>query len=165
MLLKLILPLFVFIGAIQDLSAQNKNGTNLNALSFEIGKNGLIFNLGYDRYIKEDKLGLRFFGGSNFNTYLNAKNFGLGVYALKGELNRFFEYGLDAGYFVVEENSDDQKIYSILFPQEPINTFLVNFNFGYRNTTKNGIFRIGISPGIIKTGVTPGAYVSYGLRF
>lgn len=156
---------FLYILFFQICNAQTNSTAKLNALSVELGKNGYIANVSFDKTLRENQLGLRLFAGSNFNRYLNAKSFGIGLYHLEGKEKNFAEFGLDAGYFSIIENSDDQKSNGPLFPDYPINTYLINFNLGYRNYTKNGLFRIGVSPGIIKDGFVPGGYISYGLRF
>lgn len=54
------------------------NAQSTKALSFELGKTGIIFNTYYDQ--KFSKFGFRIGAGSNFSKYLNAKVFGGGVY-------------------------------------------------------------------------------------
>ena len=68
---------------------------SLKALSFELGKTGIIFNLNYDQ--KFSKFGFRIGAGSNFNKYLKAITFGGGVY-LMGKEKNFFEVGAELNY-------------------------------------------------------------------
>jgi hypothetical protein len=42
-----------------------------NALSLEIGKTGLIYNLRYDRLLQGDKFGFIASAGSNFGKYIS----------------------------------------------------------------------------------------------
>ena len=145
--------------------AQNTGKPKLNALSFELGKTGLIYNLSYDHRFGGKNFGVRFVTGSNLAKYLNAVSAGAGVYHLAGKRNHFFEIGADIQYLVVDEVSDDEKGFALVYPDYSIKTFYASLNFGYRRYGKSGLFRIGFSPGIFKNGFVPGGYISYGLIF
>ncbi len=56
-----------------------------NALSIEIGKTGMIFDLTYDHKFKTNSFGFRVIGGSNLGRYLTLKTFGGGGYSLIGK--------------------------------------------------------------------------------
>ena len=105
--------------------------------------------------------------GSNFAQYLNLKTAGGGGYYLLGRQNRFLELGIDLQYLVVEEISDDQRGLADIFvyPNYSIKTLYPSLNIGYRRYGKNGLFRVGFSPGIIKSKLIPGGYISYGFTF
>src|ERR1700704_1771787 len=94
-----------------------------NSLSVEIGKNGLIYNLSFDRKLKNKPIGFRFFAGSNFGKYLTASTGGAGLYFLKGPKNDKLEIGADISYLVIDETSDDQRGFTILVPDESIKTY------------------------------------------
>jgi hypothetical protein len=136
-----------------------------NSISFEIGKNGLIYNLSFDRKLKNKPIGYRFFAGSNFGKHLTASTGGAGFYFLKGSKNDKLEIGADISYLVIDEVSDDQKGFTILVPDESIKTYYASLNIGFRHYAKNILFRIGLSPGFIKTRFLPGAYIRFGITF
>jgi hypothetical protein len=143
--------------------AQTK--AKLNAVSFELGKTGLIYNLTFDHKAATKNLGFRLGAGSNFAQYLNAISVGGGGYYLVGKTSRFFELGVDLQYLIVDEVSDDQKSFSFVYPDYSIKTIYPSLNLGYRAYGKRTLFRIGFSPGLIESDFVPGGYVSYGLRF
>ena len=136
-----------------------------NAFSFELGKTGLIYNLTFDRKAEATNFGFRLGFGSNFAKYLNAITAGAGGYYLIGNTNRFFELGADFQYLVVDEVSDDQKGFSLIYPDYSVKTFYPSLNLGYRAYSKRTLFRIGLSPGVIDNDFVPGGYISLGLRF
>lgn len=144
-------------------SAQTTSKTN--AISFELGKTGIIYNLTFDHKVATKNLGFRLGIGSNFARYLNAFVVGGGGYYLVGKTNRFLELGLDLQYLNVDEVSDDQKGFAFIFPDYSIKTFYPSLNLGYRAYGKQTLFRIGFSPGIIDNDFVPGGYMSFGLRF
>ena len=74
--------------------------SSIKALSLELGKTGIIFNLNYDQ--KFSRLGFRVGAGSNFNKYLKAITFGGGGYYLIGKEKNFFEIGTEVNYLSVE---------------------------------------------------------------
>lgn len=145
--------------------AQTTWKSNHNALSFEVGKTGLIYNLNFDHRITGRNFGFRLGLGSNFAKYLNAKTFGGGSYYLAGKQNKFLEAGLDLHYLIVDEVSDDQKGFSFVYPDYSIKTFYPTVNLGYRSYGKRTMFRVGLSPGMINSDLVPGGYISYGLTF
>ena len=136
----------------------------LNAVSIEVGKTGLIWNLGFDHKLETIKAGYRLGAGSNFGKYLAAKTVGGGGYYLAGNTNRFLEIGVDLQYLVIDEVSDDQRGVAIVYPDYDVKSFYPSLNIGYRVYSKNALFRIGLSPGIIDNDFVPGGYISYGLR-
>lgn len=137
----------------------------LNAVSFELGKTGLIYNLTFDHKIRTNNFGFRVGIGSNLAKYLNAISVGGGGYYLVGKTNNFFELGLDMQYLTVEEVSDDQKGFAFIYPDYSIQTFYPSLNLGYRAQGERTLFRVGFSPGLIDSNLVPGGYISYGLRF
>jgi hypothetical protein len=161
--LNFIFLITLFFGSIGF--AQTSELNRQNALSLEIGKSGLIYNLNFDHRFKDNNFGYSLRAGSNFNKYLKATDFTLGGYFLNGITKNFLELGLDLGYLSVHEVSDDQKRGSLLFPNHTIETFTMNFNIGYRKYGKHDLFRVGLSPGLYKEGFLPGAYISYGVSF
>lgn len=142
-----------------------QNASKLNTVSFELGKTGLIHNLTFDQKAAAKHFGFRIGVGSNLAKYLNAVAFGGGGYYLIGKTSRFFELGVELQYLIVDEVSDDQKGFAIVYPGYSIKTFYPSLNLGYRAYSKQTLFRIGFSPGIIDGEFVPGGYISYGLRF
>jgi len=137
----------------------------MNAVSFELGKTGLIYNLTFDHKPSRKHFGIRVGAGSNFGKYLNAISIGGGGYYLIGRENHFFELGVDLQYLVVDEVSDDQKGFAFVYPDYSVKTFYPSVNLGYRVYGKRTLFRIGFSPGLIESNVVPGGFLSFGLRF
>jgi hypothetical protein len=145
--------------------AQVSEKPKQNALSIELGKNGLIYNVNYDRKLSTKNFGFRFGAGSNLAKYLNAKTVGGGAYHLVGKTSRFLELGVDLQYLVVDEVSDDQAGFAFVYPDYSIKAPYPSMNIGYRVYGKRTLFRIGFSPGLIKSDFVPGGYMSYGLTF
>jgi hypothetical protein len=139
--------------------------SKLNAVSFELGKTGLIYNLTFDHIAASKNFGFRFGAGSNFAKYLNAMSVGGGGYYLVGKTNHFLEPGMDLQYLVVDEVSDDQKSFSFVYPDYSIKAFYPTLNLGYRAYSKKTLFRMGVSSGVIDSDFVPGGYISFGLRF
>lgn len=159
------LTLFILLFlSISVCHAQTKVKAKVNALSFELGKTGLIYNISYDHLFPAKIIGLRVMIGSNFGRYLNAISAGAGGYLLKGKKQQF-ELGVDISYLSVDEVSDDQKGIVLIYPNYTIKTFYASMNIGYRRYGQKSLFRAGVSPGFIKNKFLPGAYVSIGLRF
>jgi hypothetical protein len=73
--------------------------------------------------------------------------------------------GIDVNYLSVNEISDDQIGIPLVYPNYTIKTYYASLNCGYRKYGNNSLFRIGISPGFIKTEFIPGGYISYGFIF
>jgi hypothetical protein len=144
--------------------AQNGNISNTNALSLELGKTGLIFNLNYDHKFKNN-YGLRIGAGSNFGSYVTVFSVGGGSYYLCGKKSNFLELGADIQYLRVVEGSDDQRglLSTFVYPNYSIKTIYPSLNIGYRKYSGSLLFRIGLSPGIIKKEFIPGGYLSFGL--
>jgi hypothetical protein len=145
--------------------AQAGEKHKINALSFELGKTGLIYNVNFDHKFPETDFGLRFGAGSNFAKYLYAVAIGGGCYHLIGKTTRFLELGVDVQYLVVDEVSDDQKGFAFLYPDYSVKTLYPSINIGYRAYGRKTLFRIGFSPGLIKSDFIPGGYISYGVAF
>lgn len=156
--------IFLFLFASTICLAQSINPKN-NSLSFELGKNGLIYNLTFDHRLQDKDFGLRVAVGSNFAKYLHAVTTGAGAYYLKGRENNLLELGIDFYYLSIDEVSDDQRGVAFIIPNYDIKTFYSTVNVGYRRYTENTLFRIGIAPGITKYDIIPGAYISFGFRF
>ncbi len=147
--------------------AQTTEEPKLNALSFELGKTGLIYNLNYDHNLAGKNLGFRIGVGSNFAQHINLIIAGGGGYYLLGRQTRFFELGIDLQYLVVEETSDDQRGVSDIFvyPNNSIKTLYPSLNLGYRRYGKGTLFRTGLAPGYINSKFIPGGYISFGVTF
>ena len=64
--------------------AQTASNSRNNAVSFELGKTGLIYNLTFDHRFQDKDFGVRFVVGSNFAKYLQAFTTGAGAYYLLG---------------------------------------------------------------------------------
>jgi hypothetical protein len=146
-------------------SAQTADKSKNNALSLELGKTGLIYNINLDHKFQGKNFGVRVATGSNLDKYLNLFIAGAGGYFLSGIKTNFLELGIDINYLTVVENSDDQRGLVFIYPNYPIKSYYANANIGYRRYGKNTLFRIGFSPGIIKNKLLPGGYISYGLTF
>lgn len=146
-------------------NAQTTEKPKLNALSFELGKTGLIYNLNFDHKLDAKNFGFRFNAGSNLAKYLNAITVGAGGYSLIGRQNRFLELGVDIQYLIVDEVSDDQRGFSFIYPDYSVKTIYPSLNLGYRSYGKRTLFRVGFSPGLIKSEFVPGGYLSYGVTF
>ncbi len=148
-------------------NAQTSEKPKINAISFELGKTGLIYNLTFDHKLASKNIGFRFGAGSNLGQYLNVISVGGGGYYLVGSITKFLELGLDIQYLIVDEVSDDQRgIASIfVYPNYSIKTIYPSLNLGYRCYGKKSLFRVGFSPGLIKSKLIPGGYVSYGITF
>ncbi len=146
-------------------SAQTTLKQKKNALSFELGKTGLIYNLNFDHKPAGRNFGFRFGAGSNFARYLHAISVGGGFYFLAGKQSRFFELGADLQYLSVDEVSDDQKGFSFVYPNYSMKALYPSLNLGFRSYMKRTMFRAGISPGLIDSRVIPGGYISYGFTF
>ncbi|RYZ23547.1 MAG: hypothetical protein EOO10_20980 [Chitinophagaceae bacterium] len=159
----LLTPICAILISVTLCSAQTTSKTN--AVSFELGKTGLIYNLTFDHKVATKNFGFRLGVGSNLAQYLNATVVGGGGYYLVGNTNRFLELGADLQYLIVDEVSDDQKGFSFVYPDYSIKTFYPSLNLGYRAYGKQTLFRIGFSPCVIDNDFVPGGYMSFGLRF
>ncbi|MEO7961304.1 MAG: hypothetical protein ABIR19_07150 [Ginsengibacter sp.] len=146
-------------------SSQTIDEPKFNALSFELGKTGIIYNLSFDHKLAAKNFGFRFSVGSNLAKYLNAISFGGGGYHLVGSTTHFLELGLDLQYLIVDEASDDQKGFAFVYPDYSSKTLFPSLNLGYRVYGKNTLFRIGFSPALIKSKIFPGGYIGYGFTF
>ncbi len=135
-----------------------------NALSLELGKTGLIYNLRYDRTTKGGKFGVSGSIGSNFGSYISLFHGGGGPYYLLGKGKSRFETGLELKYLRVMVNSDDQRSIPV-YPDFETQAVYPSLNLGYRGLYKKSIFRIGFSPCIIGSELLPGGYLSYGFMF
>ena len=158
----LLAAIFLVLINVTLCSAQITSKTN--AVSFELGKTGLIYNLTFDHKATTKNFGYRLGLGSNFAKYLNAFVVGGGGYYLVGKKTRFLELGADLQYLVVDEVSDDQKGFSFVYPDYSIKTIYPSLNVGYRAYSKHTLFRIGFSPGLVDNDVVPGGYISFGIR-
>ena len=142
------------------------NAKARQSVFLELGKNGLIYNIGYDRQFEGKKTGFRAVAGSNFGKYHSLFNIGGGIYRLFGKSKKYFETGADIYYLNVNEISDDQVgIGNLVYPDYPTKTFYATANIGYRYSSGRRLFRIGISPGITKDEFIPGGYISFGIGF
>lgn len=158
--------LFLIFFFIILLESNSQSTQKRNAVSIELGKTGMIYNLVFDREIKS-KFGLRVGVGSNLGQYRSLFTSLLGGYYLPGKTKKLMELGLDVHYLNVDVISDDQRGFAELFsyPGYPIQTWYLTGNIGYRRSGDKLIFRVGVAPGINKEEFTPGAYLSLGIRF
>jgi hypothetical protein len=165
--MKTCLAFIAAILCVTECTGQTSEKPNLNAVSLELGKTGLIYNLNYDHKLASKNFGFRIGPGSNLGQYLNVISVGAGGYYLAGSKNKFFELGLDLQYLIADEVSDDQEgIASIfIYPNYSIKTVYPSLNLGYRRYRKNTLFRVGFSPGLIRSELIPGGYISYGFAF
>jgi hypothetical protein len=162
--MRLVLVL-LFSSAIISTYAQRKTNEELKTVSAELGKVGLLFNLSFDYRWKNSPFGGRVFLGSNFARYLSAATAGLGGYAVFGSKWHMLETGVDIAYLDISEISDDQFGFALIYPSYSIKGISTSLNVGYRNRYKDNIFRIGVSPTILKDVFIPGGYFSYGRGF
>lgn len=159
------IALLYFLFVFTICMAQSTPDSKLNALSFELGKSGLIYNINFDHKFQNKNFGFRAGIGSNLSKYLGAFTTGAGGYYLTGKANNFLELGVDLNYLSVTENSDDQRGIPLIYPDYPIKTFYASADIGYRRYGTKTLFRIGFAPGFIKNNFVPGGYISYGLIF
>ena len=162
---RFLLIISLFWSGIAFSQSNENNHSKNNALSFELGKTGLIFNVSFDHKAYHNDFGYRIHAGSNFNKYLKLSTVGCGGYYLIGPGKSSCELGIDLNYLSVTEVSDDQKTFSFVYPDYPVKTFYGSMNIGYRNYGKNTLFRMGISPGVIKNDFLFGGYISLGFRW
>jgi hypothetical protein len=160
-----VIAIFYFFFAFIICKAQTISDPGNNSLSFELGKSGLIYNLNFDHKFRNSDFGFRIGAGSNFAKYLQALTGGVGGYYLQGHKSSFLELGIDLAYLSVDEVSDDQKGFSLIYPDYSVKAFYATANVGYRRYGKHTLFRIGVSPGFIKNEFFPGGYISFGFIF
>lgn len=165
--MKSLFTLWLLLFSVITSSAQTSEKLKHNALSFELGKTGLIYNLFLDHKVESKNFGFRAGAGSNFGKHINILSLGGGGYYLLGKTKKYFETGLDIHYLIVTEESDDQRGFSsiFLYPNYATRMIYPSLNFGYRYYGKNTMFRVGFSPGIIQSKLIPGGYISYGITF
>lgn len=161
----LVTVFFATVISVTLCNAQTTEKPELNVISFELGKTGLIYNLTFDHKAETKNFGFKYNVGSNLSKYLNAISIGGGGYYLVGTTNSFLELGVDLQYLIIDEVSDDQKGFAFVYPDYSIKTFYPSLNVGYRAYVKRTLFRVGFSPGLIESKFVPGGYLSYGLRF
>lgn len=161
----LIITAFSFLLFAMACKAQTGSKTNLNAVSFELGKTGMVGNLTFDHRFVQSNLGFRVGMGSNFSKYLPYFTTGAGGYYLFGKTKKYLELGIDVSYVSVGEVSDDQRGFNLFYPNYPIKTYYSTLNIGYRRYGKRTLFRFGFSPGFTKDDFLPGGYISYGFTF
>jgi len=147
-----------------QLNGQAAGKLNNNAVSFELGKTGLIYSLGFDHKLATN-FGLRVTMGTNFSNYLKAFSTFAGGYYLFGKNKNYLELGVDIGYLSVKEVGGLQRNFAFIFPDYTIKTYYTNLNIGYRKYGNKTLLRMGVSPGYCKSGPLPGAYISYGITF
>ena len=150
-----------FYSAISQAQLQHKQ----NSLSIELGRSGLIYNLLFDHQFAPRHFGVQVMAGSNFAKYLRAAQAGGGAYYLIGKQKHYLELGAVISYLWIEEDSDDQRGFAFVYPDHQVQSIYPAMNIGYRFYKKNRLFRIGLSPGFIKSEYVPGGYISYGLSF
>lgn len=159
-------PLTLFLLIQLHLQSQSRPPVpGRNAVSFELGKNGLVFNLSLDHKFQNTKFGLKSNIGSNLGVNTISIITGAGGYYLFGKDRKFLELGLDIYYYMVDNPQDDVVGLPLFFPNSNSNTVYPSLNIGYRKYKTRSIFRCGLSPGYIKPWFIPGAYVSWGYAF
>ena len=157
---------FIFFFWVVNCSAQSPAITGkTNAISLELGKTGVIYNLVFDHKLINKNFGFRLGIGSNLAKYLTAMTVGGGGYYLIGKEKKFLEIGADIQYLIINEVSDDQKGFALVYPDYSIKTFYTSANIGYKSYGKKTLFRFGVSPGFIKGEFIPGGYLSFGIVF
>ena len=124
-------------------NAQAAEKTKLNAVLLELGKTGLIYNIVLDHKLTT----------------------GAGGYYLVGKSKSVLELGIDVNYLSVNDVSEDVKEIPLVYPDYSVKTLYTSLNIGYRKYSDKTLFRIGISPGFIKSGFVPGGYISFGFMF
>ena len=101
---------FIFFFWVVNCSAQSPAiPGKTNAISLELGKTGVIYNLVFDHKLINKNFGFRLGIGSNLAKYLTAMTVGGGGYYLIGKEKKFLEIGADIQYLIINEVSDDQK--------------------------------------------------------
>ena len=160
-----LIPIFFVFFVFIVCEAQNSNNKKVHALSLELGKTGLIYNLNYDQKFKNKKFGGRISAGASLAKYISAFTIGGGCYHLTGKSNKFLEVGIDISYLYVDELSDDQIGFALVYPNYTTKTYYASLNLGYRLYGQKSLFRIGLSPGFTKQEFIPGGYISFGVTF
>lgn len=153
--------LFAFL--IIPVLAQEGATYRKNSFGLELGKNGIVFNLIFDHHFPRKNFGYRMIAGSNFDSYLNQKSVGSGFYYLLGKKKHALELGFDLNYVNITERSDDVRSFGFIYPDYEYNSLYPSFNFGYRFSGKNGLFRMGAAPGYIAKEWILGAYLGFGI--
>ena len=125
-------------------NAQKTAKPQLNAISLELGKTGLIYNIVFDHRLKNKNFGIRVDIGSNFLQYLSLLTTGAGGYYLVGKRKSFLELGIDINYLSVDEVSDDQRGITFVYPDYTVKTLYTSLNVGYKKYSNKTLFRIGI---------------------
>lgn len=156
---------FMFSQSSMPSLAQSPPTPMRNAILFEVGKTGLIYHLSFDHRFKETPFGVRAGFGYAPGKYLAAIMAGGGGYYLAGKTSHFLELGVDLYYLKVEEVSDDQKGFALVYPDYSTSTIHSSINIGYRKYGKTTLFRFGVSPGFTSAGFIPGAYAGFGFTF
>ncbi len=146
-------------------NAQAAEKTKLNAVLLELGKTGLIYNIVLDHKFKEKSFGIRVDIGLHTARYLTLLTTGAGGYYLVGKSKSVLELGIDVNYLSVNDVSEDVKEIPLVYPDYSVKTLYTSLNIGYRKYSDKTLFRIGISPGFIKSGFVPGGYISFGFMF
>jgi len=137
-----------------------------NAVSFEIGKTGLIVNVAYERLMIADKFGLRVDAGKSFGRYHSLAQAGVGAFVLLGNGSFTGEAGVDVHYLSVDKSSDDQNPgLGLIYPDFSTKQNCPSVFIGGRRYKKNSLFRIGVAGVLISERVIPGGYVSLGRTF
>jgi hypothetical protein len=126
--------------------AQASEKPKRNALSFELEKNGLIYNVNYDHKLSAKNFGFWLGAGFNLVQYLNAIMVGSGGYYLAGKKSRFLELRVDLQYLVVDEVSDDQIAFAFVSPDYSIKTLYPSMNIGYRAYGKRHYSELDFHP-------------------
>ena len=135
-----------------------------NILSFQIGKQGLLFNISYDHKFQHNNWGYKLETGANLFKGFQVNTVSIGSYILKGEKNNFLELGLDINYLYSYIPQDDVSGDGLTFFYDNYNTLYSNLNFGFRKYYKSGMFRLGFAPGYLRDRFLYGGYVSLGFK-
>lgn len=161
----ILLTIISLFGALAVCNGQTTSKVRNNAISYELGKAGLISNIVFDHRFKAKNYGFKLSIGSNLSQYQSVFQTGGGFYCLKGRGKNYMELGTDLNYYEYSVVSDDQIGVRVLFTEAYTKSMYANLNIGYQYCGDEVFFRTGISLGIMDIGFVPGAYIGLGLKF
>ena len=157
--------IFLFFFNINSVLAQNRiESPKFNIISFQIGKQGILFNINYDHKFQNKNWGYKVETGTSFTKDFRVNTFAFGNYILKGQNTNFLELGLDINYLYSYISQDDVSGSGLTFFYDDYNTLYPNLNIGYRKYYKRGMFRLGFAPGYLRDRFLYGGYVSIGIK-
>ncbi len=162
-ILLLLFPLFIIRCPV---FSQNKNESpKFNVVSFQIGKQGILFNVNYDHKFQNKNWGYKLETSANLFKGFQLNTFSIGSYILKGNSIKNLELGFDINYLYTWTSQDDVKGANVtFFPEENFNTLYPNLNIGYRKYYQKGMFRVGFAPGYFRDRFLYDGYISIGIK-